>query len=128
MSYFNEPERASPFCQLTYSTSTIGQPDIFSQIWVSGAPPVITDATGKGYHGGFITLTNSNVGAIASLNDITSKTYQGQYRGNVSSAKPASDDVFLGYGRAAGYSVVTGTSGIFSIDIARSRSLIMRSE
>ena len=128
MSYFNEPERASPFCQLTYSTSTIGQPDIFSQIWVSGAPPVITDATGKGYHSGFITLTNSSVGAIANKNDITSKTYQGQYRGNVSSSRAAADDVFLGYGREAGYSVVSAAGGGFNIDITRSRSMIMRSE
>lgn len=125
MSYFNE-NRASPFCQLTYSTS--GQADIFSQPWVSGATPVITDATGKGYHSGFVTLTNVNVGAIANLNDTTTKAYQGQYRGNVSSSRAAADDVFLGYGREAGYSVLSSAGAGFNVDITRSRSMIMRSE
>ena len=128
MSYFNEPERASPFCELTYSTSTIGQPDIFSQPWVSGAPPVITDATGKGYHSGFVTLTNNNVGAIANLNDTAAQAYQGQYRGKIASSRAAADDVFLGYGREAGYSVLSSAGSGFNIDITRARSMIMRSE
>ena len=125
MSYI--PRSSSPFCMLTFSTNS-GQPDTFSQSWVSGATPVITAITGKGYVSGFVTITQSNIGAIASVNDTTTKAYQGQYRGLVSSSRSASDDVYIGYGRGAGYATVTSAGSGFTIDTTRSRSTIMRSE
>jgi hypothetical protein len=127
MSYIQSSSSSSPFCMLTFSTSS-GQPDTFSQSWVAGATPVITAATGKGYHSGFITITQSNIGAIASVNDTTTKAYQGQYRGDQSGSRAASDDAYIGYGREAGYATLTSAGFGFTIDTTRSRSIIMRSE
>ena len=127
MSYFNE-NRASPFAQLTYSTSIFGQADIFSQTWISGTLPVITSATGKGFISGFVTLSNIRLGAIANKNDTTTKAYQGQYRGSTASSRAAADDVFLGYGREAGYSILSSAGSGFTLDTTRSRTIVMRSE
>lgn len=126
MSYFAQ-NTASCFAILTYSTSS-GQADIFSQPWVSGASPQITEATGKGYHTGFATITNPAVGAIAQTNNTLSRTYWGQFRGASGGAWPASDDAWIGYGRGASYVVQSSAGSGFVIDTDRARSIIMRSE
>jgi hypothetical protein len=125
MSFFTG-NRSSPFCLLTYSLSS-GQADTFSQPWISGASPVITAATGEGVHQGFVTITQSNIGEIASLNNGSVAGYNAQFRGNVSSAFAASDDSFIGFGRSAAMQTLSSAGSGFTIDTTRSRSTMMRS-
>ena len=126
MSFFSQ-NTASCFALLTYS-STSGQADTFSQPWVSGAAPQITDATGKGFHTGFTTLTNNATGAVANINNQAERSHFAQFWGNISSAYAGSDDAWVGYGRGASYVVQSQAGSSYVLDPDRSRSIIMRSE
>lgn len=126
MSFFT-PDLASCFALLTYSVST-NQADTFSQVWVSGLSPQITDATGKGLHIGWVVNLSVSSGSVANINNQANRSDFGQYWGGAASAYSGSDDVWIGYGRGASYIKQSPSGGALTVDIARSRSIIMRSE
>lgn len=126
MSFFT-PDLASCFALLTYSVST-NQADTFSQTWVSGSSPQITDATGKGFHTGFVVNTQTSSGSVANINNQVDRSHYAHYWGNNASAYAASDDAWVGYGRGASYVKQTPSGGVITVDINRSRSIIMRTE
>lgn len=127
MSFFANPDRASCFALLTYSVAN-NQADTFSQAWVSGTSPQITDATGKGVHIGWITNLQTRSGSIANINNQVVRSHWAHYWGGAASAYAASDDAWIGYGRGASFVQQTPASGVITVDLDRSRSIIMRTE
>jgi len=128
MSYFQGYQHtASCFALLTYSSAT-SQADTFSQLWVSGSSPEITDATGKGVHVGWVINTQTSSGSVANINNQADRSHFGQYWGNNASAYSSSDDAWIGYGRGASYVTQTPSAVVVTVDLARSRSIIMRTE